>query len=87
MSHGSVDDIERFYEALRVWHRLVTDPQNEHWTRMQPGKALIVDNWRVLHGRSAFTGYRRLCGTYINRDDYQSRIAALMDEGKQKRFL
>lgn len=24
----------------------------------------VFDNWRVLHGRSAFTGKRRLCGGY-----------------------
>ncbi|KAI1234642.1 hypothetical protein IHE44_0003014 [Lamprotornis superbus] len=31
--------------------------------------ALFVDNWRVLHGREAFTGYRQLCGCYLTRDD------------------
>jgi len=25
---------------------------------------LVFDNWRVLHGRSAFTGKRRMCGGY-----------------------
>jgi trimethyllysine dioxygenase len=25
---------------------------------------LVFDNWRVLHGRSAFTGKRRICGGY-----------------------
>jgi trimethyllysine dioxygenase len=24
----------------------------------------VFDNWRVLHGRSAFTGARRMCGAY-----------------------
>lgn len=24
----------------------------------------MFDNWRVLHGRSAFTGKRRMCGGY-----------------------
>lgn len=32
-------------------------------------QALFVDNWRVLHGREAFTGYRQLCGCYLTRDD------------------
>ena len=26
--------------------------------------ALAFDNWRVLHGRSAFTGDREMCGAY-----------------------
>lgn len=25
---------------------------------------LVFDNWRMLHGRSAFTGKRRMCGGY-----------------------
>ena len=25
---------------------------------------IVFDNWRVLHGRSAFTGVRRICGGY-----------------------
>lgn len=24
----------------------------------------VFDNWRVLHGRAAFTGKRRMCGAY-----------------------
>lgn len=27
-------------------------------------KFKVFDNWRVLHGRSAFTGKRRICGGY-----------------------
>lgn len=25
---------------------------------------LVFDNWRMLHGRSQFTGKRRMCGGY-----------------------
>jgi len=24
----------------------------------------VFDNWRILHGRAAFTGKRRMCGGY-----------------------
>ena len=30
--------------------------------------ALVFDNWRVLHGRSAFTGKRRMCGGYSKHE-------------------
>lgn len=33
----------------------------------------VFDNWRVLHGRSAFVGARRMCGAYISRDAFKSR--------------
>jgi trimethyllysine dioxygenase len=41
---------------------------------LAPGEALLFDNWRVLHGRAAYTGHRRLCGGYVNREDVESRL-------------
>jgi trimethyllysine dioxygenase len=38
---------------------------------------LLFDNWRVLHGRAAYQGARRLCGTYLNREDFESRLRLL----------
>lgn len=37
----------------------------------------VIDNWRVMHGRSAFTGARRMCGAYVGADDWRSRRSAL----------
>ena len=36
-----------------------------------------MDNHRVLHGRSAFDGKRRMCGAYIGIDEYRSKLAVL----------
>jgi trimethyllysine dioxygenase len=84
---ASAKEIEAFYAALRVWYDYVTAKENEHWTKMQPGRAVIVDNWRVMHGRSGFTGNRRLCGAYLNWDDYQSRVATIVDQHRGKNDL
>ncbi|PKS05229.1 hypothetical protein jhhlp_008600 [Lomentospora prolificans] len=62
-----------WYDAARKWHSILTRPDVEYWTQLRPGQPLIFDNWRVLHGRSAFEGVRRICGGYINRDDFISR--------------
>jgi trimethyllysine dioxygenase len=35
---------------------------------------MLFDNWRVLHGRTAYTGVRRLCGAYLNHEDFESRL-------------
>ena len=59
----------------------------------------VFDNWRVLHGRAAFTGKRRLGGGYseplvlrnvpvtnqalVNRDDFISRFK-MLEYGKEK---
>lgn len=40
----------------------------------------VVDNHRVLHGRSAFNGKRRMCGAYIGVDEYRSKLAVLTDK-------
>ncbi|KAL2114583.1 hypothetical protein VUR80DRAFT_4566 [Thermomyces stellatus] len=62
-----------WYDAARKWYSILTRPDVELWTQLKPGKPIIFDNWRVLHGRSAFEGVRRICGGYINRDDFISR--------------
>jgi trimethyllysine dioxygenase len=53
---------EEWYAAARAW----TDILRRVECRIQlvPGKTLIFDNWRVLHGRTAFQGIRRICGAY-----------------------
>ena len=72
------NDIQEFYRALKVWNKLLTSQKNEFWFQLTPGTAVIFNNWRVLHGRSAFTGGpRRMCGCYINFDDYRSRLTTL----------
>jgi trimethyllysine dioxygenase len=66
-------EVGRWYDAARKFDRLLKKKENEYWAQLQPGTVLIFDNWRVLHGRSAFTGKRRICGGYINRDDWMSK--------------
>ncbi|UJR11285.1 hypothetical protein I4U23_015467 [Adineta vaga] len=68
------DDVTRFYDAIQKWNEILKRKDSELWVQLRPGRAVIFDNWRVLHGRSAFSGYRRMCGGYINRDDYLSRL-------------
>lgn len=42
--------------------------------------AAVIDNWRVMHGRAAFTGQRRMCGAYVGADDWRSRRRALLQQ-------
>lgn len=41
---------------------------------------LVIDNHRVLHGRSAFDGKRRMCGAYVGVDEYRSKLAVLTEQ-------
>ncbi|XP_023581446.1 trimethyllysine dioxygenase, mitochondrial isoform X3 [Trichechus manatus latirostris] len=63
------DVVHRWYTAHRALTIELRRPENELWVKLKPGRVLFIDNWRVLHGRESFTGYRQLCGCYLTRDD------------------
>lgn len=77
MDHLSSTQLEAFYDALFLWNKILKDKKNERWDPLKPGRVVLFDNWRVLHGRSAFTGHRKLCGTYLPWDDYKSRARSV----------
>ena len=58
------------YKALASLGSLLEDPTATLKFKLRPGRLLLVENWRVLHGRTAFTGRRELCGCYLPRDDW-----------------
>ena len=49
---------------------------------LRPGEVLLFDNWRILHGRKAYEGTRRLCGAYLNREDFESRLRLLRQQAQ-----
>jgi len=68
------NDMKNFYEAYGMFYRLAHDKNRQFEFLLEPGNILTFDNWRLLHGRSALTGFRQLCGGYHNREDFESRI-------------
>ena len=70
-------EMKEFYRALALWDGLVNDPAYEVAFKLTPGTVLLFDNWRTLHGRRAYTGFRRLCGAYLNKEDFDSRRRVL----------
>ncbi|KAG6902268.1 hypothetical protein C0995_002419 [Termitomyces sp. Mi166 len=72
--------VDAWYSAIRAWNKCLTSPDSEFWIQLQPGTAVVFDNHRVLHGRSAFTGKRRMCGAYIGGDEYRSKLAVLTEK-------
>ncbi|RPB11561.1 Trimethyllysine dioxygenase [Morchella conica CCBAS932] len=79
------DEVEAFYDAIRSWNEVLKRRESEYWEQLVPGKALIFDNWRVLHGRAAFDGSRTMCGAYVSRDDFMSRF--MMTNSKREDVL
>ncbi|WP_439814276.1 2-trimethylaminoethylphosphonate dioxygenase [Zavarzinia sp. CC-PAN008] len=68
-----------FYAAYRRFSQLVEDPAFAVTFRLEPGELFIVDNTRVLHGRTSFTGDGRrwLQGCYADKDGLLSTLAVL----------
>jgi trimethyllysine dioxygenase len=67
----------RFYRALSTFAGLCADSKLHYRRRLLPGSVLLFDNWRLLHARDAYVGYRRLAGAYLNREDVESRLRVL----------
>ena len=67
-------EIDQFYEHLPVLYNAFRDPKNILQHTLHVGQMVIIDNWRVLHGREEFQGYRNLRGCYVGRDDVWSKM-------------
>lgn len=67
-------EMAAWYNAYSAFHELLVD-EASWWThRLEPGDALMFDNWRCLHGRLAYTGTRVFHGCYVNHEDLESRL-------------
>lgn len=78
LSNLSHSDVELFYHSIHALTSLLRAEESELWFKLTPGNALIVNNWRVLHGRKSFTGVRTLSGCYLTHDEYLSKLRSLL---------
>ena len=69
--------MEEWYAAARKWVQVLRMREFEIEVQLEPGKPVIFDNWRVLHGRRGFSGERRVCGGYVGMDDFLARWRSL----------
>ncbi|MFO0606938.1 MAG: TauD/TfdA family dioxygenase [Polyangiales bacterium] len=60
------DEMEAWYRAWDRFARLVRDPAHQYRFTLAPGDALLYDNHRVLHARTAFRGPRWVRGVYFD---------------------
>ena len=69
-----------YYGAYQRFGRMLEAPEYRIQFKLAPGDLFIVDNLRVLHGRTAYAatgGERHLQGCYADRDGLRSRLAVL----------
>lgn len=66
-------EVGTYYRHMKTMAKLMRRKENEYWFRLTPGTVLIIDNWRLLHGRAGYNGKRVLQGCYYNRSDFMSK--------------
>ncbi len=72
-----------YYRALIEFSRRINDPSAAVQFRIEPGQAVVYDNQRMLHGRTAFGpegGRRHLRLCTIDRDQFHSRLRRLRED-------
>lgn len=86
--HLPADRSMAWYRGYTLFARLLADPANQILLHLEPGDLFIVDNRRVLHGRTAYasnadgsSGARHLQGCYADIDGLRSTLAILERDG------
>ncbi|GBP03087.1 Trimethyllysine dioxygenase, mitochondrial [Eumeta japonica] len=77
MAFRSGEECRSYYSALKALAHFYQDPGNQFRFKLTPGLIVVMDNFRLLHGRTAFTGSRVLCGCYVSRSDWLDRARTL----------
>jgi len=68
---GWVDEV---IDAYADFHSALLESDRALHLQWQPGRVLIFDNWRVLHGRTSYSGARSFLGFYVNHEDLESTL-------------
>ena len=76
------DQMESYYDAYTTFGRMRESDRYRVTMRLGAGDLYMVDNRRVLHGRTGFRsgGERHLQSCYIERDEFMSRLRVLARE-------
>jgi gamma-butyrobetaine dioxygenase len=76
VDHLSLEELDRYYKARQLYFRLLSDPSLTLTFKLASGDCMIMDNYRLLHGRKGFkldTGMRHMRQCYMDRDTIGSK--------------
>ncbi|WP_287311039.1 TauD/TfdA family dioxygenase [Moorena sp. SIO1G6] len=70
------DKLESFYEAYKTFFKYLKSPDYQYEFRLKPRDCLMVQNFRILHGRKAYDanyGSRHLEGGFLDWEYFKAR--------------
>ena len=79
------ETLSLFYAGRRRLHEMSNSSEFQISFPFKPGTLLMMDNYRLLHGRTAFNGkqgHRHLQGCYIDHDGPNCLYRLLVRDGK-----
>ena len=59
-------DMSQWYRSYQQFIQLLDKPSYQYNFTLEPQDFILYDNYRMLHGRTAFTGPRWMKGIYLN---------------------
>ncbi len=74
------EKLEIFYSARKKLSELYNSKEYRIEFKLSPGDLLMMDNYRLLHGRTSYDtneGYRFLQGCYIDYDSTEGKLKHL----------
>ena len=85
-------DVDRLYDAIRAFSDRMLSPEFTATIRVEPGQGVLIDNHRVMHGRTEFDPasgrHIRLC--HVPRDEFHGRLRELslqLDPWRHDQYL
>ena len=71
-----------YYNAYRNFSYIINDPSMTVNFKLNPGECFVVDNTRVFHARTCYsgTGTRWLQGCYVDKDGLLSTISTMLEK-------
>ena len=74
------EQLEQYYAARHIFYAMITSDELTVRLKLGEGDMLIMDNYRLFHGRTAYQlagGERHMRQGYVDRDSTQSRRLTL----------
>ena len=66
-------DAKLYYEELQTWYNMTHSEEFQMHFKLQKGQMIIMNNWRMMHGRAGLEGKQRIIlGGTVTRDAYYS---------------